>query len=506
MDLRAYVEPIWARRWLVLLIVVIATGATYAYFTKQPKEYTASTDVFVQTSELDRALFGAEVGSDPDRNTANQASFLRSRSVAEGVAKRIGFKGSPGELSKKIEVVSAEGNDFVTIRATDSTPARTAKLANAFATALIALREASTRDRVQASIQVAQRELDQLNETRSDAGARRSLRSQIRRLQVIESLPAGRVDQVDKAVPPAQPSAPKPKRNAAFAFLLSLVFACGAALGLGRLDRRIGRPEDVEEVFGLPMLGVIPHGTQVAEDENSGPAVPEDLQEAFRTLRTNLNMHNLDRPLRTILVTSASPGEGKSSVVRNLALAYREAGLRVAVLEADLRQPTLPKLLGVERDPGFTNVLSEGAAVHETLQTVSGAKPQAIMATTPQAGSGAQHNGAGIGHLSVMTSGPPIANPPAVLAAERSQAILTGLADEHDVVLIDSPPILAVSDAMPLLSVVDGTLFVARLGLTREDSARRLVELVRRVPNVNLLGVVANDVPEGLAPYSSYGY
>jgi succinoglycan biosynthesis transport protein ExoP len=504
-DVRSYLEPIWARKWLVLAIVVVATAATYAYFTTQPKEYTASTDVFVQTSELDRALFGAGADTDPDRNTANQASFLRSRAVAARVAKKLDYKGRPGDLSKRIEVERAEGNDFVTISATGSTPRSAARLANAFAAALISLREASTRNRVQASIDVAKRELAQLGTDAASQSARKSLRARIKRLQVIESLPAGRVEQVDRAEPPGSASAPKPKRNAAFALVVSLMLGCAAALGLGRLDRRLKRPERVEEVFGHPMLTAVPHGKPVSRDPDGRAAIPDALRESFRTLRTNLDLQSLDRPLRTILVTSALPGEGKSSVVRNLALAYGEAGHSVAVVEADLRQPTFPLMFQVERNPGLTDVLSNQEPLGDALQPVAVAAPALVVDAPGRVVNGNGRAGAA-GRVSVMTSGPHAANPPAVLAAERVRDILSELAEHNDVVIVDSPPILSVSDAIPLLSAVDGTLLVARIGLTREDAAQRLAELLRRVPHANVLGVVANDVPDARQLYSYYSY
>jgi Mrp family chromosome partitioning ATPase/capsular polysaccharide biosynthesis protein len=505
-DVRSYVQPIWSRRWLVLAVVVIATAATYLYFDRQPREYTASTDVFVQVSELDRTLFGSSVDSDPDRNTANQASFLRSRAVASRVARQVHYKGPAADLTKKITVERAEGNDFITIRATDSTPIKAAGLANAFAQALIRLREASTRDRVQAATQVAQHELAQLGPGRENQTARRSLRAQIRRLQVISSLPAGRVEQVDRAEPPGAASAPKPKRNAAFALFVSLVLACAAALLLDRSDRRIKRPERLEEVYGLPLLTTVPRGKPIGRDSEGRAGIPDQLRESFRTLRTNLDLQSLDRPLRTILVTSAMPSEGKSCVVRNLALAYGEAGHRVAVVEADLRQPTFEKMFQVSRKPGLTDVLANQQSLVETLQTVTlAAPPLVVEAGVPDVASGNGHSPNG-GYVAVMTSGPHAANPPAVLAAERAKDVLSELAEHNDIVIIDSPPVLSVSDAIPLISAVDGVLLVARVGMTREDAARWLVEVIGRVPNANILGVVANAVPDAHQAYGYYGY
>ena len=505
-DVRAYLEPIRSRWWMILLVVALATAAAYLYSDSRPKQYTAATDVFVQTSELDRALFETAAELDPERNAANLAAFLQSRAVAERVAEKIGFSGEPSGLTGQIAVERTEGNDFITISATDSTSRGAAKLANAFGAALIELRGEAARDNVEAEISVARRELAQLGEGVASQSARRSLRSRIRRLNVIGSLPIGQSEQVDQAIPPGVPSSPRPRRDAGFAFVLSLILACGAAIGLGRLDRRLKAPERIEEVYGLPMLGAVPNGNPVARDADGRAEIPERMREPFRTMRTNLELRSLERACRTILVTSAMPGEGKSSVVRNLALAYSEAGLRVAVLEADLRKPTLAQLFYLRPDPGFTDVLSKQATVEETLQSVAVAVPPVAVSATARTGIAGSQNGAGNPQLAVLTSGPQAPNPPAILAAGLAQDVLSQLSEHHDVVLIDSPPILAVSDAMPLLSAVDGTILVSRLGLTREDAARRLVELIGRVPNVRVLGVVANDVSEGRQPYSNYGY
>jgi Mrp family chromosome partitioning ATPase len=252
------------------------------------------------------------------------------------------------------------------------------------------------------------------------------------------------------------------------------------------------------------MLASIPHGDPAPTDRDGRVLISDRHREAFRTLRTNLDLQSLDRPVRTILVASALPTEGKSSVVRNLALAYREAGLRVAVIEADLRQPSLPKMFRVRRDPGLTNVLSQQTTSSEALQTVAAGEAEGTL--EERAPADGSSDGFARAQLVVMTSGPNPANPPAVLGATRAHEVLREVAGDHDIVLVDSPPLLAVSDAIPLLSVVDGTLMVARLGLTKRDAARRVMELIHRVPDARVLGVVANDVPQGRAPYAYYDY
>jgi len=510
-DVRRYIEPIRSRWWLIVLIVALATGATYFYYDSKPREYTASTDLFVQTSPLDRALFGADSQVDPDRNNVDQAKLLRSRSVAEAVARRLHFRGGAKSLQAAIDVKTVSGSDFVTISATRSTPAGAARLANAFATAFIAVRRAAARADVHAARQIAEAELDRLPRNATNATARKTLRAQIKRLRAIERLPTGSVQQVDRALAPTKPSAPRPKRNALFALFVSLVFAIAAAFGLERIDKRVRRVEDIERLYDLPMLATVGHARRMAPNRDGNAELPDNLRESFRTLRTNLELIRPDQPPRKILVTSAVPKEGKSSVVRNLALAYREAGARVAVVEADLRQPTMKNLFNIDTGTGLTSVLAGEHDLSTALQPVTAAADStamtALKTTTQRAFARPEYNGAGgPGELVVLASGAPTANPPAVLASDRLRDLLAEIAANHDVVLIDSPPILAVSDAIPLLTAVDGTIVVARLGLSTRGAARRVMELIRRVPGAEVLGVVANDSHERSGQYTyQYG-
>jgi protein-tyrosine kinase len=225
-------------------------------------------------------------------------------------------------------------------------------------------------------------------------------------------------------------------------------------------------------------------------------------------LRTNLDLASLDKSLRTILITSAGPREGKSTVVRNLALAYRESGARVAVIDTDLRRPTLDRLLPVEREPGLINVLTGAETLERALQTapVHVEGMETLIQMYSQNGNGNGHGASDLGRLAVLTAGPTPANPPAVLAAERMRVLLRRIADHFDVVLVDTPPMLAFSDAVPLVSEADGVLVVARLGTTTSDAAKRLMTRLERIPGANILGVVANDVGKRAQAQRNYAY
>jgi non-specific protein-tyrosine kinase len=258
---------------------------------------------------------------------------------------------------------------------------------------------------------------------------------------------------------------------------------------LDRLDKRIKRVEDVERAYGFDLVGVIPHATL---------SVHGYFREAFRTLLTNIQCTNLERAPRTILVTSALPGEGKSTIVRNLALAARDSGLRVAVVESDLRHPSLATIFRVQETPGLIDVLSDGVHLRDALQTVSA---DVAVAAERQSGTltAAQSNGDSPlgrhGSISVLTSGSLTTNPPAVLLTERVGSLFDQIAAEYDVTLIDSSPLLTVSDAVPLLSRAEATVLVCRVGLATVPAVRRVDAILARHPKSQVLGVVANDVP-----------
>jgi Mrp family chromosome partitioning ATPase/capsular polysaccharide biosynthesis protein len=497
-DLREYLRPIWQRRWLVLAVVVVATVGTYLYYASKPKQYTATTQLYTQATELDRALTGEENFGDPDRTARDLAELLTTRAVRRVVEQRTGTAGG--------DVVAAphEGKDFVDISVTHPNPRAAARLANAYADALIATRQARTRKKAQAALVATERRLAEVPDIPENASTRKTLQQRIHVLESLIALPATSVEQLDPAEPPSAPSAPHPKRSAAFALVLSLLLAIAGAYILERLDRRVRRIEDVERLFDTPLLATIPHADDTAPASDAGVLFDDPLREAFRTLRTNLQFASLDQPPRTILVTSAVVGEGKSTVVRNLALAYRESGLRVAVVGADLRHPKLSQLFRISANPGLTNVLTGSAELDTALQAVTVSSEPHSAAADGVSGNGAGAISGG-GTLTVLTSGPQPPNPPAVLGTQRLRSLFDQVASEYDVVLIDSAPLLAVSDSVPLLSQVDATILVARLGHTTYDAARQTLTLLSRARSSQLLGIVVNDVPKRLFG-GGYGY
>jgi capsular exopolysaccharide synthesis family protein len=203
--------------------------------------------------------------------------------------------------------------------------------------------------------------------------------------------------------------------------------------------------------------------------------------ESYRVLRTNIQFASLDKPIKTILVTSTAPAEGKSTTTANLAIAFAQTGSRVLVIDADLRRPSLHKVFGISNPLGLTSLLMQNVAVQVTLRDV------------------------GIPNLSVITSGPIPPNPAEMLGSMRMRETLLDLATSYDYILIDAPPTLAVADSTILSSHVDGVVLVVSTGETSVDKVHKAKTQLEGV-KANLLGAVLNGVEQGTQEDHYYYY
>lgn len=199
----------------------------------------------------------------------------------------------------------------------------------------------------------------------------------------------------------------------------------------------------------------------------SDPRAPAS--EAYRTLRTSIQFASLDKPLRTILVTGVAAGEGKSTTLANLAVVMAQGGKRVCVVDCDLRRPTLHTVFGISAEPGLTTAILEGSAADVRQKT-------------------------SVDGLTVVACGQLPPNPSELLGSHRFEEVLAGLVKDADVVLLDAPPVVAVSDAAVLASKVDGVVLVVNAGKTKRDMARRARSLLEKA-NATILGVVLNNAP-----------
>jgi Mrp family chromosome partitioning ATPase/capsular polysaccharide biosynthesis protein len=552
-DFRTYLRPVLKRWWLIALVVPIATYATYRHYDSKPSTFQSFSELYGRPSTLEQLIFGqkAEGASKVEDDAllietstvANRAEELlsgeRQPAPEEGTAKHGKGKGSAkngknaestGEVEGEptvplgeggipnggIEAGAIEKSNFIVITGSSDTANGAARLANAYAQAFVELQRSALHREAASALQTARSRLAAIRATPAEekeeegsttARRREALERQIEQLQLVASQSAsGGVRQVELAQP-EPPIESDPKGNAIFAFLVSLMLAIGACYGLEYLNRRIGTVEDVEEVYDLPILTEIPRVSSPAPLTDDGVAMARPLAGPFQRLQTTLDVQARERPIRTILVASAVPEEGKSIVARNLAVAYREAGRTVAVLDADFHNASLRGLLAADEGPGLADVLAGRASFGQVVQEV------AVKIGT-NGNSHAGHNGFDqaaaltepAGELAMVPAGAHHGRLAGVFGSDAMHQTLLTAADTYGLAIIDSPPLLAVADALPLLSEVDAVVLVTRLGVSTRDAAKRLLSELRRVPDAQIAGVVVNGIPPRTYRSRSYGY
>jgi capsular exopolysaccharide synthesis family protein len=298
------------------------------------------------------------------------------------------------------------------------------------------------------------------------------------RLSRLENTPT--VVQVEPGKPSKTPVRPRPLTNTFLGCVVGLMIAGGVAFLIEYLDDTIKSPEDVERVSNLPLIGYIAE-MQLSQLDGKGVVYIDEnprspIAEAFRYLRTNLDFENAANPIRTILVTSPGPAEGKSTVASNLATAMVQGGKRVVLLDADLRKPYIHQIFNLENRLGLSEYLNGQATLHEIAKIKDQAKK-----------------------LVVIPSGKLPPNPTEILRSEKIQQVMDGLSASTDYIIVDSPPLL-VSDPVVISARVDGVLLVVQPGQTKQNDVVRAVDQLSRA-NARVLGIVFNRITRQTAYY-----
>jgi Mrp family chromosome partitioning ATPase/capsular polysaccharide biosynthesis protein len=515
-DAKAIFAPLWKRKWLILVVGLLAGALTYAYYKQQDPVYGASTGVYLGSGpEVQELLSESSVSATGnDRSIANQVLLINSSVVAFAVQKKLLAEGNTEAARGSAVAESSEGRDFIQITSRAGSGAAAAALANTYAQVYLKLREASQRKNVRVALESTR---EQLHTTEDNAalGETQTLQVQnlvdrINRLESQLSLSDAGNRQINPAVASAEPLSPKPTRNAVFGFVLGIVLAAIATYSLSRFDRRLRSLSDIEATFQAPVLAAVRSIRHPIVPTEAGPVPANALREPLRRLHTTLQLRSISddidqRPApRTVLFISADAGEGKSTLVAGLGLVQAEAGERVAIIESDLRRPIQAELLGVDGSQGLAEVLDGALTMREATQPVR-------FASSPQTANGQGPPGLAtaveprvVGSVSVLPSGGTVANPPALLAGRPMAMLLSSMAEEYDYLLVDAPPPLEVSDVLPVLAMVDAVVLVARVGHTGETSARRLVQLLSRAPHGPVLGIIANDA--STADMEAFGF
>jgi capsular exopolysaccharide synthesis family protein len=435
-------------RWLTVLasVLVVLIAAILTTLLTTPL-YQASTRLFVSSTggqSISDSYQGNRLSQD---RVASYAEIIRGETLALRTIDRLNLDMSAAALRGKIEATSKADTVLINVMVTDASPVRARDLANALSDEFV----------------VMVREL----ETPSP-GVR----------------PDARVVVEQRASIPESPVTPKKKINIALGLSAGLVLGIGLALLREMLDNTVKDRENLEQITGVGLVGSVP----LDKGRREQPAISFDtdnsaIAEAFRKIRTNLQFLAVDNPPRVIVVTSSAPSEGKTTTAINIALALAEAEHDVVLVDGDMRRPSLAKYLDLVSSVGFSTVLSGAASLADVLQATK------------------------YPHLTVLAAGATPPNPSELLGSQAAGKVLNDLRSQFDYVIIDSSPLLAVTDGAILATQADGTLLIARFGETKRDQLAHTVGILNDV-GATLLGSVITMTPaRGNSAYSySYSY
>lgn len=488
------------RWWVVAATTVACIVAALAVSLPQAKEYEASASLLFRNPGFSTALFGSSVfepSLDPARESTTNLQLLQSREVARAVADELGLDTDPDDLLDQVEAEERTNSDVVDVKVRDEDPRLAARLADQFVAQYVQFRQESDRRKIA--------EAQQLIETRivdlpPDAVAERDqLEDALQRLVALEAVQTGNAEVVERAQVPTVAASPQTRRDVGVALIFGLGLGLMIALLLDMLDRRVKTQDEFEELYRVPTLVTVPQATFTARRQRDGGAAFEP----FRILFSSLGFLSVSGPMRRILVTSAIAEEGKTSVAVNLARAVALSGRSVALIEADLRRPSFRRHLVSEPSPtGLTNALVSRQSALELMRYMH---PEDLGDGYTGDGAGPNSVGDVRGLVGVLQSGPVPPNSAELLRSERMVELLEEVAERHEYVILDAPPLLPVADAQVLLGhgFADVCLIVGRVYKTKRDQARRARAILDQA-NLERVGLVVSGVRGSAGGYEYY--
>jgi capsular exopolysaccharide synthesis family protein len=453
------------------------------------KEYSSSASLLFQEDGLSQQLFGYATSSavDPTTQDATDLELVTQPVVAVATAKALGT--SSKLVASEISAAEAGSTDIVSVTATSPSPAFAEKLVNEYTEQFIKYRQSADQAQVVQAAGELRQQVARLKAAGAASDQIANLETRLSQLEVLASIQTGDVQLAQLGQKPTVPSSPKTKRDVGLGLIVGLIAGLIAAVLAERLDQRVRASDDLAAVFGLPVLGSIPRIRALVRPTSKSTAQAVAESETFRRLRVQLRYFNVDNQITSVLVTSAQPGDGKSTIAWHLAreAALMNPGAPVLLVDADLRRPSIARIAGVRAAPGVAELASGEAQLEDVLQRVAVTSPSGDHAAT----------------LYVITSGALAPNPYELLASSKLKSLLVGLEEHNALVVIDTPPTSVASDAVPLTREVSGVLVVVRSGRTMRRSVTALLEQLNQV-QARVLGVVLNDVTLARSEYDSY--
>lgn len=505
MELRQYFKSVFRWWWLILLSTTLAAVASYFASLQQPRIYQTTTTLLV--------------GQVFQKANPNGNDFILTQQLAESYAQiahrqpalqatvdSLELDMSWQDLGSQVSAYSIPQTQLLGITVEDISPERAVAIADEIAHQLILQSPASSENEArQERGQFVQSQLVDLESRIQNAKARvKELQAKLdtalsaRQIQDLQTEISGLDDFIGKwqttytdllnflqggdspnfltviepAQLPTEPISPNIAINVLLAAAAGLMLAVAAAMLLEYLDDTLKSADDLNISLNLTALGSVERieGSDYKDKLISAHDPFSLMAESYRLVRSNIQFMGVDQPTKSIVITSSNPGEGKSMTAANLAIAMAQAELRTIIVDADLRRPTMHKVFGVPNLGGLTDLLR-----------------------SPELELGSQMKNTGIEHLQLLTSGPLPPNPAELLSSQRMAQLVQRLEEMADVVIFDSPPVLAVIDAAVLSKRASGVMLVIQAGRTRRDAARQAIKRLEQV-GTNILGAVLNQV------------
>jgi len=528
MELRDYINVIVARKWVIIGVTALVVVAVLIFSLLQDPVYQSRVMILADINRAGEtasdSLFSLAF-NDPQNFILTQAEIIGTKTTARAVYDRLeynyeelSYAEEDGEevfipdsipsvdaLMGSVTVERSQNTNVFEIAVTNGDPLLARDIAQAYADEYILDRQLASIKQIsdarkevwnritelETQISEIAQEVKQYTpenippELEAEASQAVSLWATLYEkymsLRIAEALEQRGLEVIEVAEAGVKVS-PRIARNVILALFLGLILGIGMAFLVDYLDDTLKTREDFARYYGTSIIGEIARSAPAGEEEReivylTKPESPA--AEGFRNLRTNVQFLNLDGSTRLLMVTSSNPEEGKTSVVMNLAAALTEMGRKVLVVEADLRRPVMGKFLAEKPSKGTTDIIMGTAALEEAVAET------------------------GSENLYVLMSGPKPPNPAELVSSQAMQKMLQGLREEYDYVIVDAPPVLAVSDAIAMAPMMDGVMVVASHGIATRDGAKHAMELLGKV-ETRVLGVVINNVE--MAGRYGYGY
>jgi capsular exopolysaccharide synthesis family protein len=443
-ELRDYLKVV-RRRWRVIIVSLLVVVALAAFITlRTTPEYESQSRLFVSTTDQS-ASQTFQGGTFAIQRVSSYADLVQGQELASRVIGRLNLDMTPAALSEKITATVVPDTVILEVSATDPSPKLAQQISQATAIELTQF----------------------VSELETAPGKSRApIKATV----------------VDSANLPTGPVSPQPVRNLGLAIVLGLLLGVGLAVVRELLDTSVKGPDDISSLTDTPVLGGILFDANAPKQPLLSDLSPHSPRvEAFRILRTNLQFVDVDRKLKVFVVTSSVPGEGKTSTASNTALALQTAGQRTLLIDGDMRRPQLAKLFDLEGSVGLTSVLLGRVSLEEAVQ---------------------EHRATG---LSVLTSGTLPPNPAELLQSHAMEQLLDKARTDYDVIVIDAPPLLPVTDAALIATQADGAVVVIRQGKTTRDQFSTSMQRLHAV-GARPLGVTMNMVVQRGRKGYGYGY